>query len=792
MKLDANNNSGIIYRIAGSNLTGSKVYTLFSGLTIILSVTFILVMTQFLLGTQIAEQRMLQNMQHVIYRNIAKERIGELAADERTELVVPYKADGAEFETDGVNYEFIYMKSQKEGIRTFVPIEGREPEAYNEIVVDKGFMNRIGKECRIGERISLNAANGGEEFVICGYTDRKQELSQYTVYVSAEFAEENPSMRAVEYTALVRIAGAADMESSGFESMVYEIAEDYAVKRQDVNINGTFEESLRREHTAGFAIAFVSLFIMAAGGIVIYSIFYLSVASRARQIGQLQTIGMTAKQIKRMVRLEGGFLCAAAIPAAFILGGVLAYLLQPAGWSTLSYLATAAVTGAFGFLIVQISVSKPAALAAKVSPIEASGNFEDGRDIQEGNPKHKKLTAFVMARLEQRRSYKKRRLMTASIAFGGIIFMIAASYLYAWDEIAFSREGVFSDVEYKVSYRYNVHNPSAYGTTDMQLEGHLSDELRDKLTKLPHVRSLRTENSAYGSIEYQGAVWSDGFYRLTKDSDEYFQMNMEGNNSYEYLCESDGIVITDSELISGLNGVSLQVGDTITLRWSDGAEHSAKLKIAAITPDSSPTKGGYSLAMTDQTMEKLWGDMNTASAFYISVDDYEKYGEQTEREIRELTENYSDLSLATLREKILDDSASVKKTKMQIYGIAAFVTLFGILNLINMMIGNLATRRKELSVLESIGMEVKQIRNMLFWESMMQVFPAIFITLVAGGAAGYGFVAAYKKIAEYMDYRFPLTPFLVYAAVMILIPQLISSVGLSKQNKVSLVERIRL
>lgn len=609
MKLDANNNGRIIYRIARSNLTDSKVYTLFSGLTIILSITFIMVMSLFLQGTQTAEERMLQNMQHVLYMNVPRERMEELAADERTELVIPYKDSGAEFETSGVNYKLIYMKSQKDKIQTYVPAEGKEPEKYNEIVVDKSFLNSIGKECRIGERLSLNTENGAEEFVVCGYTGREQELSSYTVYVSEEFAEKNPSMRAIEYTALARIAGAQDMESSGFESAVYQIAEDYGVKRQNVNINGKFEESLRGDHTAGYAIAFVSLFIMAASGIVIYSIFYLSVSSRTRQIGQLQTIGMTEKQLRKMVR----------------------------------------------------------------------------------------------------------------------------------------REGVFSDAEYMVSYQYNAHDPSAYGPTDMQLKGHLSEELKKRLSRLPHVRSVRTENSVFGSIEYQGAVWSDGFYRLTRDSDAYFQMNAEGNNSYDYLCESDGIMITDSEFVSGINGISPQVGDFITLHWSDGAEHTAKLKIAAVSPDPAPVKGGYNFAMTDQTMEKLWGDMNTISAFYISVEDYETYGEQTEEAIRSLTEDDPDLSLATLREQILDDSANVKRIKMQIYGIAAFVTLFGILNLINMMIGNIATRKRELSVLESIGMEVKQIRNMLFWESVMYVFPAILVTLFGGGAAGYGFISGGEK-----------------------------------------------
>lgn len=85
-------------------------------------------------------------------------------------------------------------------------------------------------------------------------------------------------------------------QDSGFESAVYQIVEDYDVKCQDVNINGKFEESLQGDNTAGYAIAFVSLFIMAASGIVIYSIFYLSVASCTQQNGQLQTIGMQKKQ----------------------------------------------------------------------------------------------------------------------------------------------------------------------------------------------------------------------------------------------------------------------------------------------------------------------------------------------------------------------------------------------------------------------------------------------------------------------------------------------------------------
>ena len=94
MKLDANNNSRIIYRIARSNLAGKKLYTFFSVLTITLSLTFVLTIMLFLQETQTAERRMLGQMQHVMYMNMTKQQMEQAAKDERIELLLPYKEGG--------------------------------------------------------------------------------------------------------------------------------------------------------------------------------------------------------------------------------------------------------------------------------------------------------------------------------------------------------------------------------------------------------------------------------------------------------------------------------------------------------------------------------------------------------------------------------------------------------------------------------------------------------------------------------------------------------------------------
>ena len=65
--------------------------------------------------------------------------------------------------------------------------------------------------------------------------------------------------------------------------------------------------------------------------------------------------------------------------------------------------------------------------------------------------------------------------------------------------------------------------------------------------------------------------------------------------------------------------------------------------------------------------------MNTAERFTISAEDYEAYGLQIEEDLKELIAGYDDLSLFTLREKILEDSANIRSYQTQIYGLSLFV-----------------------------------------------------------------------------------------------------------------------
>ena len=793
MGLDKNNNSRIIYRIARSNLLSRKLSSFFSALSVFLAVVLTTVISLYVTGYQHAERRILDQMQQVLYMNVTEAQAADMASDDRMEAFVLYKYCGEKFQTDGREYRLVFFgrDDEPEIIKTYEITEGRTPKEYHEIAVDKAFLAAMHQEAVLGTKIRLQLGTASEEFEVCAFTD-SQSAGVSHIYTSLEFARNHPVMKNVPLEALVRVRDAKHMAASEFSAMAYQIAADYGVRRQDVNVNGRFELSLQGGNAGILTIIFVSALLFLAGGIVISSVFYFSVVSRVRQIGQFQTIGMTEKQVKKMIRREGLLLCAVSIPCALAAGGVLAYVLLPDGWSLLHYAVTCLAAGTAGCVIVQLAVQKPALIAAGFSPVEAAKSTGSDESQRTFHRKRRRLSPYVLARAEQRRSTRRWKLVTASLALGGILFMTAASWNASWDKEAFSRQGYFQDAEFYISYQYSHDSPKTYGITDMQLEGHLNAELKEALRQIPQVRDVKEERTATGVIEYQGSTFNQPFYPLAKEDAEYLEIEAEGNLSYDYMAQNDAILIIDREFEEKINGVSFRPGECITLRYFDGTEHETQLEIAAVTDATvheETDRPNY--IMADVTMEKLWKTMNTAQSFTVSVEDYEADGMQAEQKIRSLLGEYSDLSLLTLREQLLEDAGLIQEYQLQIYGISILVILFGMFNLANTVISSFVSRKRELSMLESVGMQQRQIRSMLLWESIFLALPNLVITFTAGTLAGYGFIWYMKQSARYLRYEFPLLAAVFYTAAMLVIPAVLASLCLREQNRTALIERIK-
>ena len=793
MRLDRNNNNLVLYRIARNNLMSKKLSSFFSAVSIFLAVTLVATISLYITGYKIADEKILDKMQHVIYMHVTSGQVEGMSGDSRIEEAVPYKFCDKKFETDGIEYKFSFLGSNNKAISTYEITEGTFPQKYNEIVVDKAFMAKLNKKSIPGTVITLDMGAGNEEFIVTGFTDKKNTSLTYIIYTSKEFADRSPAMEKIPYEALVRFNNVDDMPYSTFTTLIYQVAAGYGIDRQNVNLNSKFSESLQSGNSGLFTVLFVAVLLFAAGSIVVYSIFYFSVVSRIQQIGQFQTIGMTPGQVKKMIRREGLLLSAFSIPSALLVSGITAYSLVSDGWSFKNYLVISVLTSIAGCFIVQISISRPASVAAKISPVEASRIVNSKVKEKPYNYKHKYLSPYTLAKIECRNNRKKWWLATVSLAFGGILFMVASTWNSSWDKMDYSRQSYFKNGEYYISYMYDHNMPETYGITDMQLTGHLDGTLKEKILNIPYVKDVLAEKSATGVIEYQGSTFTQPFYPLSENDSGYFQINADGNNNYEYMAENNAILVTNRNFTESINGIVFKPGEKITFRYFDGEEHSIELEIAAVSDETVKTSDidRPDYYMADVTMDKLWKEMNITNGFIVSVEDYEKNGTQVESRLRKLLNGYEDLDFYTLREQLIEDSGLIKEYQAQIYGVSIFIILFSIFNLVNTVISSIVARKRELTLLESVGMEQGQISRMLLWESFLIALPNIIITLTAGTATGFGFICFMQRTASYLQYKFPLLAVVLYIIAMVFIPVVISLFCLKEQNKTSLAGRVK-
>ena len=783
----------MFWHLAKKELLSKRLSSGLSLAAIAFAATLALSITLYLTGVQIQQDKILGNMQHVMYMDVQPEQLRAIESDERVEMCVPYKPLDTEFELESVNFSLVYYESVPTGIRTYTVVEGRTPQAYNEIVVDKAFMDSLGKECVLGTELALDLNGRSETFVVSGYTDDSYSVLTHPLRVSQTFAEQSPEMCSVPYTALVRLRDASEMPSSTFSTAVYQIALDYGIARANVNINGAFETSLQSGNTAFYVIALLAIMIAVACGIVIYSIFYLSVTSNTQRLGQYLTIGMTKRQMRGLIRRQGFLLTVLALPISLIVSAGIALAVLPDGWSISNYFICSATMTIIIAVVVQVSVGKPASVASKLPPVEAlRGNLTEKGTAKRHRSSCDNLSIYRLARIFGNAGGKKWIFTTLSLAFSGVLFMTATTWITSWDDEAYSRQNGFQDNEYHISYLYDHSYPKAFGITEMQLTGHLSQKLQQQIADIPHVQGITVEREAFANISYQGATFLQSFYPLTEESSDYFALDAEGNNSYEYLSKNDAILITNADFTENINGIDFQPGDTITLHYFDGIERTAELEIAAVSEsyvDSGNDRPSF--CMADTTMQKLWKGMNTASVFYITADNYAEYGDDIETELRILVEQYSDLSLRTLREQAQEDSAAIQQQKQQIYGISILLILFSIFNLINTVISGFAARKREFSVLESLGMEQQQLRKMLFCESIIQMLPGMILTFSVGTLVGFGLIQFLRRSAAYLQYEFPAMAAILYALALLGLPLLLTAGCLRTQEKIPLVERIR-
>lgn len=242
--------------------------------------------------------------------------------------------------------------------------------------------------------------------------------------------------------------------------------------------------------------------------------------------------------------------------------------------------------------------------------------------------------------------------------------------------------------------------------------------------------------------------------------------------------------------IDGINEKEWKAGDKVHLNFTDGENTVEKeFEIAAIV-DAPYSLAGYYFTMPSGTLQSFC-QTNLREAFEIEVESGKE--DAAAEAVEKLIANQEFLEINTWKAMY---SLAEKEIGYMVYGCYGMLFVFGligILNLINTMINSVYVRRRELGMLQAIGMSGNQMLKMLQMEGLFYTVGTVAMALGIGSLAGYGAFlwAKVNSIMAIQTYHYPVKPAIVLVIVVLAVQLLITSLVSRNLKKVSLIERIR-
>ena len=575
--------------------------------------------------------------------------------------------------------------------------------------------------------------------------------------------------------------------------------------------------------------------------LLIYNIMYLSVAGNVRYYGLLQTVGMTGRQIRSLIRRQMGFLGGAGIAGGILLGGAVSFLLLPSVIRSLGIRTGTAgeveislnpwviiLTAALSAFTIYTGSRKPAKLAAEISPMEAAGyragyvagaGHRDSRNRKKNRKrsgKRSRKRGGVLGRMAMdhiRKDKKRSAVIMVSLAAGMSVFLCVTTLLES--------QGARTIVTNHMDNDMTIINDTLKKEDAQEHKDLLTEAFLDDLRSISGVEDVYPLSYGQITVPWEpefAEMWMEEFYAkwmnipYEEDREEYkehrenFGAVMIGISEAEfpYLQQTAETEIDREDFLSGetcviyRNSLDLTaeavVGKNVTCGEYGNGENQRTFRIAGMTDEGyymGPMSGiPPTVIVSDRILE---GFLDNTFISKAGIKYAEEYDEETENEILTLIRDDPEadgFSWESKLESLREVESAQGNMKEVGTGISLILALIGILNYVNTVTGNIQSRRTELAIMESVGMTDRQRNRLLVTEGLFFAAGSLMITATVGLAATY---AVYQSM-NYMQVPFvvPVWPAVGMAvfitAVCAGIP-VIAGAGMVRKG--SVVERVR-
>ncbi|ENY8308161.1 TPA: FtsX-like permease family protein [Clostridioides difficile] len=787
-------------KIAKSNLKQNKSKSILIIITIILST---LMLSS--IGIYIVDAGAYQKENTIKYSgnyqgilaNVDEKQADILSNHADVELTGEMNGVGVEKLEDDSNISLAYMNEDALKLNSFEFIKGKLPSKENEIVLDSGALKALGyKNKDLGEKIKIsyddykNDKKIEKEFIISGIL-KTSEISEagkyYYAIISESYMRNTRDMSQEDFNIYVKFNDKSNLSIEQAKEKLDKIANDIGLDTINTAVNENYINALKPDMETIMGGVFVGLVIVLSSILVIYNIFYISIVTKVQEFGKLRAIGATKKQIKNIVFKEGFILAGIAIPIGIILGYVLANIIIKSFMdidvksSRLPVILSVVV---ISFISVVLSLLKPMKVASKVSIVDAvryTGNKISNKSKRKGY-KNINLKRLSHANLERN---KKRTYMTlASLILSGTIFITVSTALESFDAEKMAREHFPYDIEVRLSgYEMNSDKNPKNNLNILQMNNPLSKDFFNQIKNMEGIKRIESARSVkIGMEDYDVEFKYDLLQSINENDVKSLNKNIiDGKINLERLQTGDEIVITH---VDTAKEMGVKAGDKIRLTLYDGDKKIKKeFKVQAIA--MGVPSFGIGKDFIDRTLKY---DSTSSLGIYTEEGKYQEIKDS----IKKIAKNNGFLETDFIDSRIESNKATISFIKIMGYTLTGIIGVIGFMNLVNTMITSIVTRKKELGMLQAIGLTNKQLVKMLNSEAIYYTSGMMIGSILFGGILGYIAVIFLKKTGlSYATYSLPIVPILLMI-VCILIAQFITTYLIGRSfNKESLIDRVR-
>lgn len=811
-------------RIAFENMKYHKSKNILIGVAILLTTLLLFVIPTVgngMISAQHEATNRLYPTWYALYRNVDEKTAAKLAAHHdigthglRSDLGVMKleNAEAAMISLDEAGAKMYKVKL----------IEGHLPVKEDEIVISEGILEALGQTGKMGDKITVpcQVYRDGildyakeKEFVICGFLEESEanrEKRTYMSMVSMSCIRNEIPADKIKYRFLFQIGDLNYATTDQLDAVIKNIAEQFGINKNDININEEYLEANYVDPSTLSAIVAIMAVIVIAAVITIYSIYYVSMNQRIQEFGKLGAIGATRRQIRQIVLREGLWVSMIVIPVGLILGTAVSRMIllafTNASFQKDDFIRTVTEVIqnreaplyhlwiyllAIGITLctVYISLMKPMRIAAKLSQTDAIRYYGPAKMKRSFRKGYDFLTVSRLTKRNLLDNKKKSLITIFSMAATGTLLIVVATVLSCADPTEAVNSIIVGKYEITPRLEFNNREYPEREWSYVQQHNPLDDELKGKIESLDGVERV----DVFSAVMVSGWIFDEEDDQWINGIPENYAREVEkniikGNATYEELKSGDK-VIADRTLQHWYP--ELDVGTKLNLTIHDGARtYEKEVEVAAISNYGSGLTQYQYLIMAKEAADRLCS--HNSSRFFRVIADQD-YDPALEQSLKDVIKPFEILGMRTWKEEYEIYKVNIAIVGGACYTFLGILAIISVMNLINTMINSVHVRKKELGMMQAIGMSDMQLLKMLQLEGLFYTVGTLAFSIIFGSLIGYQMYlyARESGMLEIRNYHYPFGATAVVSLVLLLIQIILAFVISKSVKRDPLIERIR-